>query len=321
MKVTHNSWGVVLAAGSGSRLANLTRDGRGVSVPKQFCSLNGGDPLIGEAMARARAVASRSRICAVVAEEHRDYWRDSQLGLSDQNVIVQPCNRGTAVGVLLATLDIEKRDPNAVISFFPADHHVADESALSQAVREAVRVVETSRKSLVLIGVEPDDADPELGYLIPGIWHIDGGRDVVQFVEKPAVAVARQLIAKGALWNTFIFAGRAATLSSLLRARLGAQVDQMALLIDRARLNGSYEALAQFYRSLPEVDFSRLLARAGDISLRAVRAPACGWNDLGTPRRLADTLQRLRHLRARSRSFGRAHLNLALQHARDGMTT
>jgi hypothetical protein len=82
---------------------------------KQFCSLNGGDPLIGEAIARAQAVASRSCICVVVAEEHRDHWRDSQLGLPDRSVIVQPCNRGTAVGVLLAALDIEERDPNAII--------------------------------------------------------------------------------------------------------------------------------------------------------------------------------------------------------------
>lgn len=42
----NHHWAVVLAAGDGTRLASLTSDDRGRSVPKQFCSLNGGGSLL-----------------------------------------------------------------------------------------------------------------------------------------------------------------------------------------------------------------------------------------------------------------------------------
>lgn len=41
MKAYGQTWAVVLAAGDGSRLARLTTDAAGNSVPKQFCSLDG----------------------------------------------------------------------------------------------------------------------------------------------------------------------------------------------------------------------------------------------------------------------------------------
>ena len=52
------TWAVVLAAGDGTRLATLTTDASGNSVPKQFCSLNGGSALIAETLQRARRVAA-----------------------------------------------------------------------------------------------------------------------------------------------------------------------------------------------------------------------------------------------------------------------
>ena len=46
----NRTWAVVLAAGEGTRLASLTRDALGNSVPKQFCSLNGGSALVHDAL-------------------------------------------------------------------------------------------------------------------------------------------------------------------------------------------------------------------------------------------------------------------------------
>ena len=49
-----HAWAVVLAAGDGTRLASLTRDGQGNAVPKQFCSLRGENSLLHDAVDRAR---------------------------------------------------------------------------------------------------------------------------------------------------------------------------------------------------------------------------------------------------------------------------
>jgi mannose-1-phosphate guanylyltransferase len=50
MTIGYNTWAIVLAGGEGSRLHGLTTDESGVTVPKQFCSLTGGQSLLVETL-------------------------------------------------------------------------------------------------------------------------------------------------------------------------------------------------------------------------------------------------------------------------------
>ena len=59
-----HTWAVVLAAGDGKRLSALTADSEGTPVPKQFCSLNGGESLLQEALQRAKRIVPLERVCA-----------------------------------------------------------------------------------------------------------------------------------------------------------------------------------------------------------------------------------------------------------------
>jgi len=288
-----SDWAVVLAAGEGTRLAALTRDEAGNAVPKQFCSLNGDRALVQEAVERARRVVALDRTCAIVAQQHSQHWRQALRGLPAENIIVQPQNRGTANGVLLCVLSILERDPLARIIFLPADHFVLDESALERSLRELLANLHHNPDGLTLIGIEPDEPDPELGYIVPGRTLSDGLRTVARFVEKPAAPVAQELLATRALWNSFIFGASAAALLGLLRLQLGATVDEMATALARDQHAGVNSALPELYQSLPTADFSRAVVQQLPFTLRVITAPACGWSDLGTPRRVAATLRRL----------------------------
>jgi mannose-1-phosphate guanylyltransferase len=288
-----SNWAVVLAAGEGTRLAALTRDGAGNAVPKQFCSLNGGRALVQEAVARARRVVLLDRTCAIVAQQHSQHWRQALRCLPAENIIVQPKNRGTANGVLLCVLAILARDPLAQIIFLPADHFVLDENALERSLRELIANLRHDPDGLTLIGIEPDDADPELGYIVPGRTLSDGLRTVARFVEKPAAPLAQELFATKALWNSFIFGASGSALLGLLRLQLGGTVDDMATALARDEHASVYSALPELYQSLPTADFSHAVVQQLPFMLRVITAPACGWNDLGTPRRVAATLRRL----------------------------
>lgn len=62
--------------------------------------------------------------------------------------------------------------------------------------------------------------------------------------------------------------------------------------LPRARSRQS--SLADLYGHLPVVDFSRdILESELHGRLRVLPVAACGWTDLGTPRRVAETVQRL----------------------------
>lgn len=324
MRTRRKTWAIVLAAGDGTRLATLTTDDCGNAVPKQFCSLSGGNSLLHEALQRARRIVPRGRVCAIVARQHERYWRPTLRSLPRRNVIVEPRNCGTANGVLHGVLRILERDPHARIIFLPADHYVRNELPLANSMRAAATLLTRGYEGLLLVGIEPDDVDPELGYIVPGAPVGDGTRRVAQFIEKPAVPVARELIARGAVWNSFIFAAQAAALLALIRARLPAAVDGMtkARARDLRRGQDSF-ALDELYERLPTTDFSRSVVQNAESVLRVLTTGACGWTDLGTPRRVAKVLQLLPKTRVRGSSASRrpiaAFVNLAAQYARLGM--
>jgi mannose-1-phosphate guanylyltransferase len=322
MRLSGHTWAVVLAAGDGTRLATLTTDSAGNAVPKQYCSLHGGKSLLQEAVLRANRVVPIDRVCVLVSEQHRHYWPQARWTVRQENVIAQPANCGTAHGVLLGVLSILARDPFARIVFLPADHHVQDESVLAEAVRSAVTHLKRDASGLVLVGIEPDEPDSELGYIVPGRMLEDNTYTVRQFVEKPQPARATQLLERGALWNSFIFAAHASSLLSLFRHRIPQSVDAMATALARQDREGAIIAL---YGNLPLVDFSRAITQGHEESLRVVAAGSCGWSDLGTPSRVAAALRRLDLARLRATTptpfaASTGFINLAAQHARLALT-
>lgn len=151
---------------------------------------------------------------------------------------------------------------------------------------------------VTLVGIEPDSVDPDLGYIVPGERVDNGSRRVAQFVEKPSASAARDLIALGAVWNSFIFMAHGKTLLALIRSRLPDIVGDMTTALARhSREEQRKRALDALYERLPVVDFSRAIVQGAESVLRVRTAPACGWADLGTPQRVAQTLQRLRFAR------------------------
>jgi mannose-1-phosphate guanylyltransferase len=317
-------WSLVLAGGDGNRLRALTTRPCGTSVPKQYCSLRGGHSLLEDAIARGERVVAPGRICTIVAQQHREWWTESRPlleALETGNLIVQPRNLGTGIGILYSLLHILAKDPQAHLVLLPADHYVRDEETLNRALLQALERLDRNADRPVLLGLQPDEPDTDLGYVLPGDPDPLGGYGVARFVEKPGYSVAR--IDAGGLCNTFIIVAAARTLLDLYMPRYAPLVMEMQVALAQGQTagspTGSWPALLSLYDRLPELDFSRdlLEGRAADLCVLCV-AP-CGWSDLGTPRRVGEIVQRFagdaaeRNFEDRHRVT--AHMNLAAQHA------
>lgn len=151
-------WCIVLAGGEGSRLRALTTDSGGRSVPKQFCSLDGGPTLLEHAIARGRSMTDPDR---VVASEHRDLWEPLLADVSSENVIAQPRNRGTAALIdlferrlahlLAAFREVDVADTRAVERLYdqiqPADSCGWTDLGTPQRVAECLRAQSPARRS------------------------------------------------------------------------------------------------------------------------------------------------------------------------------
>ena len=301
MKHRFDTWAVVLAAGEGSRLHSLTRNERGVAVPKQYCSLQGGPCLLQEALQRAATAAPLHNICSVVAEQHRPWWVPILSYLPEQNVISQPQNRGTAYGILLPLLRIAEREPDATVVLLPADHYLSDEGVMADSLRRATALAQSDSTSVYLLGVEPDEPDTELGYILPEMQVRDGAASVLRFIEKPNAIRARVLLDEGALWNVFIMAASVRCLLGLFDSRFATAVAAMR------RFAGANLDLV--YQHLPTMDFSKDVLQGRESVLKVLSVPQCGWTDLGTPERVGQILERLQD--SATPPYFPAHVSLA----------
>jgi len=313
-------WSLVLAGGDGNRLRALTTKPCGTSVPKQYCSLHGGHSLLEDATARARRLMTPDRVCTIVAQQHRQWWTDCQWlldALECGNLIVQPRNLGTGIGILYSLLHILAKDSHARVVLLPADHYVRDEDVLNRALLQALERVERNRDRPVLLGLQPDEPDTDLGYLLPGDPDPCGGYRVARFIEKPGYSVAREIIDAGGLCNTFIMVAAARTLLDLYMPRYAPLVMEMQVSLAKGQTagspTGSWPALLGLYDRLPELDFSRDLLEGHAADLCVLRVPRCGWSDLGTPRRVGEIVKLLASEDKAGRAAG--PLNLAAQHA------
>jgi len=204
-------------------------------------------------------------------------------------VLAQPCDRGTAAGVLLAAHWIRTRAPGAVVVVFPTNHFIVEEGIFMSHVAAAGEYVRDHPEWLLLLGVLPAEPAPDHGWIEPGEPVGWTGRGAVHrvraFHEKPPAELARRPYGR-ALCNTFVFT---ATVTALVEAGLAC----LPLLHDRLTrfdlFTGTrYEtvALQEAYRFAPTADFSRAVLASSDIPVAVAEIPALTWWDLGSPERV-----------------------------------
>lgn len=291
MHSSEHLWVVILAAGEGKRVKDLTRDRWGLPAPKQYSLVGGRSTLLDATLERAKKIAPPERIVAVVARQHRRWWATELADLPARNVISQPENRGTAAGILLPLLWITRRDSRARLVILPSDHGVASEGTLLEAITGAISCVPRSDSEMVLLGVQPERPETGYGWIVPGQGDASLLRPVASFREKPNAATAASLLTQGGLLNSFILIAGGRFLLNLFRTAMPQLWRAFQPIIQEPRGIPSIEQDgSRFYKSIPSLDFSKdLLERAAD-KLWVYPVPACGWLDLGTPERLTGHL-------------------------------
>jgi mannose-1-phosphate guanylyltransferase len=269
-------WCVLLASRDDARRSAATQERGGTQEP----IWKKRDPLTAT-LRRAAAVTSLDRIAAVIAAPADDSRQTSLSELGIRNLFVQPNHQGTAYEVLVALLMLESRiSPSTAVLFLPADYVVNDEEVMTNSLMSMVEWIVDEPGSVYLLGAVPQGPHDQLGYIVP--WHdaMLMPTGVYEFVERPDVHRARQLINAGGLWNTFIFGGNVASLLRLFRPRFDAAIADFRAAIGSDSI-GLH--LARAYDRLEPVDFSRDLLARGTDNLKVLRLLRCGWWPLKSP--------------------------------------
>ncbi|GAA4328668.1 mannose-1-phosphate guanylyltransferase/mannose-6-phosphate isomerase [Variovorax defluvii] len=158
-------------------------------------------------------------VTCVAAEEHRFLVQESiEAADVSGTQLLEPVARNTAAAMAAIALLAE---PDQLLLFAPADHHIPDAERFVATIRKGVPAALAGH--LVTFGVEPTFPSTAYGYirqgaaLDPGLGE-EAGHRVAAFVEKPAAAMAEQLLLSGGhLWNAGILLVQARVLIAALQ--------------------------------------------------------------------------------------------------------
>jgi mannose-1-phosphate guanylyltransferase len=268
-------WAVIPAGGAGTRLWPLSRS----SSPKFLHDLTGsGRSLLQATWDRLEPLCG-DHIMVVTGVLHQATVRDQLPGLAPANLVAEPSPRDSMAAIGLAAALLERRDPDAVIGSFAADHVIGEPEIFADCVHEAVAVARTGY--LVTIGIEPTGPATGFGYIhvgdrleIPGAPH---GRAVRSFVEKPDEATARGYLDTGEYrWNAGMFVVKASVLLDLL-AEL-----HPAMAAGLRHIAAEPALLAELWPGLTRVAIDHAVAEPAAAEGRVAVVPGrFTWDDVG----------------------------------------
>jgi mannose-1-phosphate guanylyltransferase len=294
---TAGLWSIVLAGGSGERLASFTRNWLGRDVPKQYCAFVGSRSMLEHTLDRASRLGAPERTVTVVAREHSSFARSQIRGGFGIGMVSQPVNRDTAPGIFLPTARILSADPSATIAIFPSDHFVYPEKRFLETVRAAVLAAEALPDKIVLLGAAPDGPEPDYGWIFPGreLLAVSARKvkSVRSFLEKPSASDAASARAEGALWNTMVMTAKVEALWRLGFRYLPEILFRLEPYLDAIGTPAEEQALSASYTDMPRRNFSSDLLQRARGEVAVVELEGVLWSDWGRPERIAGTLARI----------------------------
>ncbi|WP_321953174.1 mannose-1-phosphate guanylyltransferase/mannose-6-phosphate isomerase [Paraburkholderia bannensis] len=305
---------VVLAGGSGTRLWPLSRE----HCPKQLIDLLDGESLLEATVRRLDGLYThageksgdksgaqtdapiRQAAPLVVSSEELRHMTADRLGRSGKaaRVVFEPHARNTAPALTVAALaaqaahgearadDAMPVDSDPILIAMPADHLIADRTAFSAALEEAVSYA--ARGAIVTLGVPPQRAETGYGYICAGaMLGTSGARTIERFVEKPNAELAASYVASGDYWwNSGIFVVRASVwLAAIARARPAiATLCAQAFELARVDADGAVHLDPAIFEGCPSdsIDYAVMESIGADARLAGVVVPlVAGWSDVG----------------------------------------
>jgi len=131
---------------------------------------------------------------------------------------------------------------------------------------------------IAVLGIEPQEADAELGYITVG-RRVAGAPKAYaarKFEEKPSGAALSALIRQGALWNSFVMVFRLRRMLELLGDVLPEEFGRVR------RLARSPREMMDGYGDLPPWNFSQHFLAKIAAHLLVVKVEGVYWSDWGT---------------------------------------
>lgn len=287
----HGLYAVVPAGGAGTRLWPLSR----AAAPKFLLDLAGsGRSLLQETVARLDPLVGEG-ILVVTGEAHAQAVRRQLPDLASSNLLLEPSPRDSTAAIGLAAAVLVRRDAEATLGSFAADHVVADVRAFEDAVAQAVAAARAGY--VVTLGVHPTYPATAYGYIESGqplgIADAPAALGVERFVEKPDAETAEGYVRSGAYrWNAGMFVVRADVLLGHLERHQPLLYEGVSRIADAWERADRAIVMAERWPSITRIAIDYAIAEpvAAEGGFAVIPADI-GWDDIGDVVALAGILR------------------------------
>lgn len=283
-------YAVIIAGGSGTRLWPMSR----ASLPKQLIPFIGGKSLLDVAYERLAGLVPAENRIVCAGQGHEKVIREA-LGLGADQFLGEPVGRDTLNAVGYSTAVIARRDPNAVIAVFTADHIIEPVDEFQRIVEHGFRLAEQHGETLVTFGIAPTQAATGYGYLQLGERVDETARVVEEFREKPNAEAAEGFFKAGAekyLWNSGMFVWRAETMMDCIRRyepENYAGIEKIAAAWNGAERERTLGAVFPTLKKI-SIDYAVMEPASRDAKVRVAAVPMpLQWLDVGSWPMFAET--------------------------------
>ncbi len=278
MKLNNQNYCIILAGGKGRRLWPSSRENR----PKQFIDFFGvGRTQLQQTFDRFSKILPKENIIICTNREYAPMVRQQLSDLHEENLMIEPVNRGTAPSVAWADMRVCRRNKDANVVITPSDQFVLNEEAFYRNMEEAFDFV-THNDNLLALGVEPTRPEPGYGYIQKGEQTDDPDIYAVKsFTEKPERQFAQLFMDSGEfLWNTGLVFASARFLNVCFRRLFPEVLNPFDAQLANYTIEQEMAFVNEFYPSYPNLSIDQgVLERCEDV---CVMRCDFGWADLGT---------------------------------------
>ncbi|KAB8062356.1 mannose-1-phosphate guanylyltransferase/mannose-6-phosphate isomerase [Janthinobacterium sp. FT14W] len=269
---------VILCGGFGTRLWPLSRE----AFPKQFLRLSGQDSMLQQTLQRLAGIDDVAPALLVCNESSRFIVAEQlrEIGLEESRMLLEPMRRNTAPAIATAALQAMANGDDPILLVQPADHVILDTPAFHRAIALARTAAEED--NLLTFGITPTGPETGYGYIRAEGDASEQVRRVIEFVEKPALALAEQYVASGDyLWNSGIFLFRASHYLAELERYQPAVLAACRAAFANAKSDHDFIRLdSDAYAASPDIAVDYAVMERTDLA--ATVALDAGWNDIGS---------------------------------------
>ncbi len=281
-KHAKNFYAIIPAGGVGSRLWPLSR----ADAPKFLLDLTGsGKSLLESTYDRLVPLTGPENIFVVTGYAHRNAVTSQLPEVVETNIFLEPSPKDSTAAICIAAAILLRRDPDAIVGSFPADHLVAAPAEFRHVVREAIAVAQDGYIST--IGISPTEPSTAFGYIETG-EPIDPSRfaeaqHVARFVEKPVHDLAERYVADGNhLWNAGMFIAKASVLLDVLRENRPRLADTIDRIADAWGTSEQFLRKDKLWDELEKVAIDYAIAEPAARDGKVAVVPGdFGWDDVG----------------------------------------